>query len=100
MLVCSWLTLVKLYTGVTALAFEYPLLQPYLQAGAFDYNYGANFASAGTTASNDTSRNSIFLKFQVTEYVRLKQSAISQKSQFSMSYSIFSLSFLLYNDRS
>ncbi|KAG6547839.1 hypothetical protein Mapa_010656 [Marchantia paleacea] len=65
-----------------SLAFRYPLLQPYLQSGAFDYNYGANFASAGTTASNDTSRNPIFLKFQVTEYVRLKQSAISQKNQF------------------
>ncbi|BBN11228.1 hypothetical protein MPTK1_5g10170 [Marchantia polymorpha subsp. ruderalis] len=64
-----------------SLAFKFPLLQPYIQAGAFDYNYGANFASGGTTASNDTFVNPIFLKFQVTEYVRLKQSAISEKGQ-------------------
>ncbi|BBN11476.1 hypothetical protein MPTK1_5g12200 [Marchantia polymorpha subsp. ruderalis] len=66
-----------------SLAFNYPLLQPYLQAGAFDYNYGANFAAGGTTASNDTSRNPIFLINQVSEFVRLKQSATSQKNQFA-----------------
>ncbi|OAE27808.1 hypothetical protein AXG93_2954s1020 [Marchantia polymorpha subsp. ruderalis] len=65
-----------------ALAFKYPLLQPYLQAGAFDYNYGANFASGGTTASNDTSRNPIYLLNQVAQFVRFKQSATSQKNQF------------------
>ncbi|BBN12719.1 hypothetical protein MPTK1_5g22360 [Marchantia polymorpha subsp. ruderalis] len=66
-----------------SLAFKYPLLQPYFQAGAFDYNYGANFASGGTTASNDTSRNPIYLLNQVAEFVRFKQSATSQKNQFA-----------------
>ncbi|BBN11477.1 hypothetical protein MPTK1_5g12210 [Marchantia polymorpha subsp. ruderalis] len=68
---------------LSTLAFKYPLLQPYLQAGAFDYNYGANFASGGTTASNDTSRNPIYLLNQVAQFVRFKQSATSQKNQFA-----------------
>ncbi|KAL2653886.1 hypothetical protein R1flu_022014 [Riccia fluitans] len=64
-----------------ALAFFKPLLQPYIQAGAFDYRFGANFASAGTTASNDTTQNPLFLPFQISEFVRLKRSAASEKSQ-------------------
>ncbi|KAL2631066.1 hypothetical protein R1flu_015752 [Riccia fluitans] len=58
-----------------ALAFQKPLLQSYMQAGAFDYRFGANFATAGAAASNETARSPIFLPLQISQFVRLKQRA-------------------------
>ncbi|KAL3685972.1 hypothetical protein R1sor_003994 [Riccia sorocarpa] len=71
----------RLVPDFFALAFQKPLLQPYIQAGAFDYRFGANFASGGATASNDSTLNPFFLAFQISQFGRLKQTVELEKSQ-------------------
>ncbi|KAL3685974.1 hypothetical protein R1sor_003996 [Riccia sorocarpa] len=74
----------RLVPDFFALAFQRPLLQPYLQPAAFDYRFGTNFASGGTTASNDSSTNPFFLAFQISQFARLKRTVDLEKSQVLM----------------
>ncbi|KAG6550109.1 hypothetical protein Mapa_008065 [Marchantia paleacea] len=64
-----------------SLAFNKPLLQPYLQAGAYDFRHGVNFAVSGSTATNDTTITPFYLPFQVAQFIRFKKTTESVRTQ-------------------
>ncbi|KAG6550108.1 hypothetical protein Mapa_008064 [Marchantia paleacea] len=71
----------RLIPDFISLAFNQPLLQPYIQAGAFNYGHGVNFAVAGATASNDTTINPFFLPIQVSQFTIFKSTTESVRQQ-------------------
>ncbi|OAE20946.1 hypothetical protein AXG93_3846s1040 [Marchantia polymorpha subsp. ruderalis] len=64
-----------------ALAFKTPLLQPYIQAGAYDFRHGVNFAVSGSTASNDSTVTPLYLPIQLNQFIRFYKTTESVKRQ-------------------
>ncbi|KAG9445020.1 hypothetical protein H6P81_016360 [Aristolochia fimbriata] len=67
----------RLIVDFMALAWRFPLIQPYFSNIVPNFRHGINFAVSGATARNVTEPVPFFLPFQTDHFVRFKRNVIA-----------------------